>query len=435
MTTMKTESSNQAIEIWPIERLVEYPRNPRKNDSAVDRMCGSIKEFGFKIPVLARSDGEIVDGHLRLKAARKLGITEVPVILCDEWTPAQVKAFRLMVNRSVTWAAWDEELLALEIQELNEADFDLSLTGFDPKEIDDLLLVSDDDQANTVPPVPENPVSRSGDLWLCGKHRVLCGDATSAEGVARLLDDRKPKLLVTDPPYGIELDSEWRDRAGLNGCGPAEASYMKHRTEGHTETTISGDTRADWSEAFELVPSIQIAYVWHASIFTREVLNGLLRIGFLYPQQIIWNKGRTVLTRTHYWYQHEPCWYVRKKNAPWFGKAGENSTIWDSPSPKFIMGGSDEEKYDHPTQKPVDLMRRPILNHTKRGELVYEPFLGSGTTLAAAELTERVYCGIELDPKYIDVAVQRWQGLSTKKATLDSDGRTFEEIAEERHLE
>jgi len=168
------------------------------------------------------------------------------------------------------------------------------------------------------------------------------------------------RTRVTDPPYGIQLDSEWRDRAGLNGCGPAETSYMKKRTAGHTETTISGDTRADWSEAFELVPSLQIAYVWHASVFTREVLNGLLRIGFLYPQQIIWNKGRTVLTRTHYWYQHEPCWYLRKKNAPWFGKPGENSTIWESASPKFIMGGSDEEKFDHPTQKPVDLMRMPV---------------------------------------------------------------------------
>ena len=195
---------------------------------------------------------------------------------------------------------------------------------------------------------------------------------------------------------------------------------MKHRTEGHTETTISGDTRADWSEAFELVPSLQIAYVWHASKFTREVLDGLLRIGFLHHQQIIWDKGRTVLTRTLYWFQHEPCWFVRKKNAPWYGKAGENSTIWASPSPKFIMGGSDEEKYDHPTQKPVDLMRRPILNHLKRGELVYEPFLGSGTTLAAAELTERVCCGIELDPKYVDVIVQRWQTLSGKKATLEA---------------
>jgi DNA modification methylase len=379
-----------------------------------------------------RSDGEVVDGHLRLKAARKLGLTEIPVILCDEWTAAQVKAFRLMVNRSVTWADWDDELVALELQELQEMDLDLSLTGFDTGEIDKLLLLDDEEQANATPPLPEVPVSRPGDLWLLGPHRVLCGDATSVEAVARLVGERKPRLMVTDPPFGISLDSEWRDRAGLNGCGPAEPSYMKKRTKGHTETTISGDTRADWSEAFELVPSLEVAYVWHASIYTREVLDGLLRIGFLYPQQIIWNKGRTVLTRTHYWYQHEPVWYLRKKNAPWFGKAGENSTVWDSPSPKFIMGGSDEDKYDHPTQKPVELMRRPILNHLRRGELVYEPFLGSGTTLAAAELTERVCYGIELDPKYVDVVVQRWQSLSGKQATLDGDGRTFEEIKAER---
>jgi DNA modification methylase len=436
---MTTAPPTTQIQLWHIDRLVGYARNPRKNDSVVDRMCSSIREFGFKCPVLARSDGTVVDGHLRLKAARKLGswpggdTTGIPVLLCDEWTAAQVKAFRLMVNRSVTWADWDEELLALELQELNEADFDLNLTGFDPKELDDLLLgPEDDEKENTVPPLPENPVSRLDDLWICGPHRVLCADATSIEAVARLLGERKPFLMVCDPPYGISLDSEWRDRAGLNGCGPAEASYMKHRTEGHTETTISGDTRADWSEAFELVSSLQIAYVWHASVFTREVLNGLLRIGFLYPQQIIWNKGRTVLTRTHYWYAHEPCWYVRKKNAPWFGKAGENSTIWDAESPKFIMGRSEEEKFDHPTQKPVELMRRPILNHTKRGELVYEPFLGSGTTLAAAELTERVCLGIELDPKYVDVVIGRWQSLSGKKATLEGDGRTFEEIAHER---
>ena len=429
---MLTHPATQNIELWPIERLREYPRNPRKNDAAVGRMCESIREFGFKIPCLVRSDGEVVDGHLRLKAARKLGIAEIPVILCDEWTPAQVKAFRLMVNRSVTWADWDEELLALELQEIQESDFDLSLTGFDPGEIDGLLALEDDEKANAAPPLPETPVSQLGYLWLLGPHRVLCGDATNAEVVARLLGERKPRLMVTDPPYGIELDSEWRDRAGLNGYGPAEPSYMKKRTKGHTETSISGDTRADWSDAFALVPSLEAAYVWHASKFTREVLDGLLRIGFVHHQQIIWNKGRTVLTRTLYWFQHEPCWFVRKKNAPWYGKAGENSTIWDSPSPKFIMGGSGEEKYDNPCQKPIELMRRPILNHLRRGELVFDPFLGSGTTLAAAELTERVCYGIELDPKYVDVIVQRWQQLTGKEATLEADGSTFEQTRQER---
>jgi DNA modification methylase len=369
---------------WSIERLVEYARNPRKNDSAVDRMCASIREFGFKIPILARSDGEVVDGHLRLKAARKLGIAEVPVMLCDEWTPAQVKTFRLMANRSVTWA--------------------------NPGEIDKLLVLEDEEKANATPPLPENAVSRT-----VGARRIVCGDATNTEVVAQLLGDRKPRLMVTDPPYGIELDSEWRDRAGLNGHGTAEPSYMKKRTKGHEETSISGDTRADWSEAFALVPSLEAAYVWHASKFTREVLDGLLKIGLVHHQQIIWNKGRTVLTRTLYWFQHEPCWFVRKKNAPWFGKAGENSTIWDSPSPKFIMGSSNEAKWDHPTQKPVELMRRPILNHLRRGELVYEPFLGSGTTLAAAELTGRVCYGIELDPQYVDVVIQRWEQLANRQ--------------------
>src|SRR5690242_4332867 len=217
---MSLSTPASEIQLWNIDRLVFYIRNPRKNDAAVDRMCSSIREFGFKVPILARSDGTVVDGHLRIKAARKLGswpggdMTGIPVILCDEWTDAQVKAFRLMVNRSVTWADWDEELLALELQELNAADFDLSLTGFNPGEIDDLLAIPDEERANEAPPVPQNPVSRPGDLWLCGKHRVFCGDAIRPEDVARLLGEREPPLMVTDPPYGIELDSEWRDRAG-----------------------------------------------------------------------------------------------------------------------------------------------------------------------------------------------------------------------------
>jgi DNA modification methylase len=421
------------IQGWPIERLVMYARNPRKNDAAVDRMCGSIREFGFKIPCLVRSDGELIDGHLRLKAAGKLGLTDIPVILCDEWTPAPVKAFRLLANRSATWADWDEELLTIELADLQKSEFDLSLTGFDAQELDEFLLHEPPD-ADVAPPLPELAVTRPGDPWLCGPHRVLCGDATTREAVSRLLGERQPSLLVTDPPYGIELDSEWRDRAGLNGCGPAEPSYLKkkRRTKGHQETSISGDTRADWSAAFALVASLAVGYVWHASKFTREVLDGLLGIGFVHHQQIIWDKQRTVLTRTHYWFQHEPCWYVRKVNAAWYGKPGDNSTIWAAPSPKFIMGGSDETKFDHPTQKPIELMRRPILNHIRRGELVYDPFLGSGTTLAAAEVTQRVCCGLELDPKYADVVTQRWQQLSGKQATLDGDGRSFDVIAGER---
>ena len=177
-----------------------------------------------------------------------------------------------MVNRSATWADWDEELVAIELLDLKMSDFDLSLTGFDSSEIDDFLLNEAADEDNA-PPLPAAPVTRPGDLWVCGSHRVLCGDATDAAAVARLLGERRPLLLVSDPPYGIELDSEWRDRAGLNSCGPAEPSYLKQRTTGHQQTCISGDTRADWSEAFALVPSLQVGYVWHASKFTREVLD------------------------------------------------------------------------------------------------------------------------------------------------------------------
>jgi DNA modification methylase len=388
-----------SIERWPLDKLIPYARNARTHsDEQVTQIAASITEFGFVNPILAGSDRVIIAGHARLLAARKVGLAEAPVIVLDGLTENQRRALVLADNKLALNAGWDDEMLRLEIEALKDADYDLNILGFEDEELARLLAaqevsggLTDED---SVPEPPVNPAAMLGDIWRLGEHRLICGDCTQPDVVARLLGDAKPILLVTDPPYGIELDSEWRDRAGLNGpqpglsakatkkararglaAGPAEPSYMKHRTAGHTETTISGDTRADWSEAFELVPSIQVAFVWHASSFTREVLNGLERIGFLYPQQIIWNKGRVVLTRTHYWYQHEPCWYVRKKRAPWYGKPGsENSTIWDSPSPKFIMGGSDEEKFDHPTQKPVELMRKPIRNHTTPGQLVYEPF-------------------------------------------------------------
>ena len=433
-----TPTLNIQIERWPIERLIPRANNPRTHSrEQVANIAASIREWGWTNPILVGADDNIIAGHARLLAARKLGMTEVPVIVLGHLSPAQRRALVIADNQlAITGSGWDEELLRIELATLHEEAFDLDLVGFDDVELARLLEAQDAapglTDADAVPEVQPDPIARPGDVFLLGKHRVICGDCTNPDVVARLLGNAKPFLLVCDPPYGISLDSEWRDRAGLNGHGAAEPSYMKHRTEGHNETTISGDTRADWSEAFELVPSLEVAYVWHASVYTREVLNGLLRIGFLYPQQIIWNKGRIVLTRTHYWYQHEPCWYVRKVNAPWHGKAGQNSTIWDSPSPKFIMGGSQEEKFDHPTQKPMEVMRRPILNHTLPGEAVYDCFLGSGTTLIAAEETGRVCYGSELDPKYVDVICRRWQGYTGKQAVLDGDGRTFDEIAEER---
>jgi DNA modification methylase len=416
-----------------LDRLMAYKRKLRKNDRAVTRMAAAIKEFGFKIPVLARHRGEqieVVDGDLRIKGAKKLRMTVVPVIFCDEWSEAQVKAFRLLVNHSANWATWDEDLVALELKDLDALDFDLSLTGFDAADVDKLLFSDGNEESEVVPEMPEIATTLPGDLWLCNEHRVLCGDATSADAVARLLAEGKPQLMVTDPPYGISIDNGWRDLARVNGGG--HTGPVKKRTHGHTETTILGDTRAEWSDAFALVPSLEVAYVWHASQFTREVLDGLLQIGFLHFQQIIWNKGRAVLTRTLYWYQHEPCWFVWKKNAPWYGRPGENSTVWDSPSPKFIRGGSDEDKFNHPNQKPCSLIQRPLQNHLRRGELVYDPFLGSGTTLACAELTRRVCYGMELDPKHVDVGIKRWQQLTGKQAVLDGDGRTFEQVAAER---
>jgi DNA modification methylase len=440
------KASNQApvidiaiqVEHRRVDDLIPRVNNPRTHTrEQIAGIAASIKEFGWTNPILIDEENGIIAGHARCGAAQKLGMDEVPVIVLRNLSPAQKRALVIADNQlAIAGAGWDEEMLRVELAILHEEDYNLDLIGFDDVELQRLLEAQDAaaglTDGDAVPEVQPDVVAQTGDLFILGNHWLICGDCTDPGVVERLLGNAKPHLLVTDPPYGIELDSEWRDRAGLNGCGPAEASYMKKRTEGHHETSISGDTRADWSAAFELVPSIQVGYVWHASKFTREVLDGLLRIGFDHHQQIIWNKGRTVLTRSLYWFQHEPCWFVRKVNAPWYGKAGENSTVWDSPSPKFIMGGSDEEKFDHPTQKPMEVMRKPILNHTLPGEAVYDCFLGSGTTLIAAEQTKRVCYGVEFDPKYVDVIVRRWQQFTGKNAILDGDGRTFDELAEER---
>jgi len=288
----ETEATRQPmvkhIKLWLIDRLIPLARNPRTHSEAqIAQIGASIAEFGFNNPILVDTQAGIIAGHGRLLAARKLGLTEVPVIVLDHLSETQKRAYIIADNQLALNAGWDEDLLRVELAALQAEDFNIDLIGFDDRDLAQLMADQDvDDQANLVPEAPAIPVTVPGDLWLCGKNRVLCGDSTDGAVVSRLLAGKRPFLMITDPPYGIELDSEWRDRAGLNGCGPAEASYMK-RTAGHTETSISGDTRADWSDAFALVPSLEVAYVFHASKFTHEVLDGLLRIGFLHHQQII----------------------------------------------------------------------------------------------------------------------------------------------------
>ncbi len=408
------------VEQWPIERFRDYERNPRKNDDAVDRMCEAIREFGFRIPIVAKSDGLVVDGHLRLKAARKLGLTTLPAALADELTDAQIKAFRLLANKSASWAEWDGDLLRLELGELKALDFDLALTGFQLDEIGQLMAsgasagLTDPDDA---PEPPATPVSRLGDVWLLGKHRLACGDATDAECVERALGGAKLHLMVTDPPYGVDYDPDWRNRADRANGKPYGAIAVG---------LVANDERSDWSGAYALFPG-DVIYVWHpAGAKSVDFFNSLQRSAFEIRMQIIWNKSTFPIGRGNYHVKHEPCWYgVRKgKTAHWEGGRTQ-STVWDIPKPQKSETG-------HSPQKPVECMRRPIVNNSKPGDAVYEPFCGSGTTIIAGEMTGRCVHAIEISPVYVDVAVLRWQAFSGKTATLEATGETFAAVKEAR---
>lgn len=393
---MATTIDDLALEMWPVAKFIPYARNPRKNDAVIKKMVAAIKEFGFRIPIVAKSDGTVVDGHLRLKAAQVLELKEVPVVLADNLTDAQVKAFRILANRSASWAEWDDELLRLEVADLQLEDYPLELTGFSKKELD-LLLMADIGAGLTDPddvPDVEEIVSKTGDIWVLGNHRLMCGDSTSKEDVAALLDGVSPTLMVTDPPYGVEYDPKRRVEHGLT----KETKKMGK---------VENDDRADWREAWALFPG-SVAYVWHASLFTGDVAESLRACGFAIRNQIIWAKDRFALSRGHYHWQHEPCWYAVKGTAHWNGDR-KQSTVWN-------INARDDEGHGHGTQKPVECMLRPIMNNSSPGQAVYEPFSGSGTTIIAAEKSGRVCYAMELSPKYVDIAVKRWELFTGKKA-------------------
>jgi len=385
--------------------------------------------------VLARSTGEVVDGHLRLKAALKLGIETVPVLLCDEWSDAQVKAFRLLVNRSVTWADWDTELLKLEISDLKAFDYDLSLTGFDPEELVRLDVVGNTD-TEVVPSVPADPVSQPGDLWILGNHKLLCGSSTNRDDVERLMAGERATLFATDPPYAVDYD-------GMNHpsrYGEAKPSKNKNWSDSYHEWDSAADHgREFYLDFYKLAVEIAVSktaawYCWHASRHQAMVESVWTECGAFVHQQLIWAKSRPVLNYSTYMCQHEPCFFGWVKgNRPRVDKKSERlgqkekypTTVWNIPSSEVTCT-------DHPTSKPPRLFAIPIELHTEPGDVCYEPFSGSGSQMIAAEQLSRRCFGMEQSPQYVDVAILRWQEFTGFKATLDGDGATFDEVAQRR---
>lgn len=402
-----------AIDYRPLASLIPFAKNARTHsDAQVAQIAASIREFGWTNPILVDTEDGIIAGHGRLLAARKLGMDAVPVIELAGLSEAQKRALVIADNKLALNAGWDEELLGLELADLVALGFDLALTGFDELEIARLTNpgsagLTDPD---AIPDVPEAPVSLYGDLWLLGNHRLICGDSTNAADVARVLGNVRPHLLVSDPPYGVSYDPAWRERfsdAGNLATGK-----------------VLNDDRADWREAWALFPG-DVMYVWHGALHATTVAASLEASGFAVRSQIIWDKTRLVIGRGDYHWQHEPAWYaVRKgKTGHWAGDR-KQTTVWAIPHRKSPTG--------HGTEKPVECMKRPIENNSSPGQAVYEPFCGSGTTIIAAEMTGRVCHAIELDPRYVDIAIRRWQEFTGLDATLDGDGVDFATVATSR---
>jgi DNA modification methylase len=406
-------ASRLRLEFWPTARLVPSPRNARSHsDAQIAEIAGSIRTFGFTNPVLVGEDGTIIAGHGRLAAARKLALPEVPVIALSGLSDIQRRQLMLADNRIALNAGWDLEMLHLELKDLSELGADLSLLGFSKGELAKALTPADFGGLtgeDAVPALEEQSVTKLGDVWCLGVHRVICGDSTDAPTVQGLLGLVRPSLMVTDPPYGVNYDPEWRHRAGVNNS-PRTGKVVN-------------DERADWSDAWRLFPG-NIAYVWHGALHATTVAENLEKEGFTIRAQIIWAKERLVIGRGDYHWQHEPCWYAVRSKGNWTGDR-KQTTLWT------ISSKDQDVETVHGTQKPVECMRRPILNNTCPGEAIYEPFLGSGTTLIAAETVKRTCLAVELSPAYVDVAVRRWQAFTGEKATRFSDALAFDDVAAE----
>lgn len=401
----------------PLSKFKPYPQNARTHPKEeIDLLSKVIKERGADQPIVVDEDWLILKGHGRLEAAKLAGLADFPYVQRFGLSEADKKAIRIEDNSLPLLAGWNKELLAGELATLQVDGYDLKLLGFpDAQLVTFMAGVPSSEDPEATPEPTEDPVSRPGDLWIMGRHRLLCGDSTKEADVAHVLGGEKPNLMVTDPPYGVDYDADWRNQADRANGKPYGARAIG---------TVENDHREDWTDSWKLFPG-NIIYCWHAGRHASRVQSSLEVAGFEMVAQIVWAKTRLIISRGDYHWQHEPCWYaVRKgKKHAWAGDRSQ-TTLWQIEHAKSETG--------HSTQKPIECMRRPIQNNSQPGDYVYEPFSGSGTTIIAAEMMNRYCLAIELSPAYVDVAVQRWQAFAKGEATLAGDGRTFEQIAEAR---
>jgi len=408
------------VEHWPLDRLVPYARNARTHsDEQVAQIAGSIAEFGFVNPVLVSEDGVIVAGHGRVLAARTLGMTEAPVIVLPHLSETQARAFRIADNQIALNAGWDEGLLRASIEEILDAeggDELVSLIGFPDDFLDDLLADPEDLAAGNIdddeaPEPPDDPVTRPGDLWLLGNHRLYCGDATVLADVERALDGGLADLCFTDPPYNVDYGNSAKDK-------------MRGK-----DRRILNDNLGEGFERFLYDACVNVmtvtkgaAYICMSSSELHTLQRAFTAAGGHWSTFVIWAKNTFTLGRADYQRQYEPILYGWKEGSDhfWCG-ARDQGDVWfvDKPHKNDL----------HPTMKPVALVERAVRNSSKSRDTVLDPFGGSGSTLIACEKTGRQARLVELDPKYADVIVKRWQEFTGKAATLDGNGRTFEEIA------
>lgn len=414
---MLTPPMAQRIEHWPLEKLILYARNPRTHSEAqVAQIAASITAFGFNNPILVDTKAGIICGHGRTLAARKLGLSEVPVIVLDHLTDAQKRAYILADNQLALNAGWDDTLLAAELAALQQEDFDIRLIGFEDEELARLLAAQDAAEGLTdedaVPDLPETPISVLGDLWLLGDHRLLVGDATDTDAVSRLVAGASADLVFTDPPYNVDYEGYTEERLKIKGDRMSDADFKQFLE------------RAFHSYRILVKPGASL-YICHSSSWQREFQNALEAAGFEVRCQIIWAKNTFAWGFGRYKFQHEPMFYchVAGEKDQWYGDKSQ-STLWQEKKPAANR--------IHPTAKPVELVERALLNSSKSGDVVADLFGGSGSTLIGCERRGRHARLMEIDPKYADCIVRRYQEYTGKKAVLDGDGSSFDEVALER---